>query len=153
MRAFLKAGADALSLHFDSGRLTEFNKLPDKGFPFGWLESLKTQTNFGGSGSSLIDEWEVKIHIAKADHIDSSHTQYERIIDECDHLARRLIWQYNVTLYGSTLIATADRDIYKTLMLDSVTREPFIKKYANPPCSGVILSFTLNAPDTTDVCP
>lgn len=152
VRAFLKAGADALQLHFDSGRITEFNSMRDKGFPFAWLESLSTQTITQTSGSTLIDEWAVVIHIAKLDSADSVQDQYEAIVDACDHLARKLIWQYNVILYGSTAITTANQNLYKLVTMDGISREPFIKRHADN-LTGVILSFTLITPDKTDVCP
>jgi len=152
VRAFLKAGADALTLNFDSGRITEFNKLADKGFPFEWVESLRAATTLGGSGSTLIDDWAVVIHIAKKDRTDSTQDEYEAIIDECDHIARQLIWQYNVILYGSASVSTANQDLYKLITMSEINREPFIKKHAD--ClTGIILSFNLNTPDKTDVCP
>ena len=152
VRAFLKSGADAIQMHFDSGRLTEFNSQRGKGFPFGWVESLNVSTDFGGSGAALIDEWAIKIHIAKLDSTDSTQSQYEAIVDECDQLARKLIWQYNIILQTATQISTTNQDLYKLVTLSGMKRDPFIKKHAD--ClTGVILSFALTSPDKTDVCP
>jgi len=150
VRAFLKAGADALKMQFDSGRITEFNKLADKGEPFAWVESLRTETDL--NNSTLIDNWDVNIHVAKFDTSDSVQDQYEAIIDACDQLARQLIWQYNVKLYDSTLTSDTNQALYKLITMSGIGREPFIKKHANPPMTGVILSFTLNIPDKTNVC-
>lgn len=152
IRTFLKAGADALSMDFDSGRVSEFASKSDKKFPFAWVEDLKASSDFGGA-ANLIDDWDVIIHIAKPDAADSLPYQYEAIIDECDNLARKLIWQYNVILYDSTNVTTANQDLYKLLTLSSVNRDPFYKRYGNPVMSGIVLSFTLNSPDKTDVCP
>lgn len=152
IRAFLKAGADAIAIHFDAGRLSEFNKVPDKRYPFAWVETLRASTDFGGSGALLIDNWTVSIHIAKKDFTDSLQDQYELIVDDCDHIARKLIWQYNIILYDSTAISTTNQALYKLITLSDISREPFYKKHAD--ClTGVILSFTLNTPDKTDVCP
>jgi len=152
IRTFLKAGADAVKVHFDSGRLTEFNSKRDKAYPFAWVESLQVNTSFGGSGSTLIDEWDVKIHIAKLDAADSIQDQYENIIDECDHIARQLIWQYNVILYSASTITTANQDLYRLITMSDISREPFIKMHSD--ClTGVILAFKLSTPDQTDVCP
>lgn len=150
VRAFLKAGADALKMQFDSGRITEFNKVADKLEPFAWVESLSAQTDF--NNSTLIDSWAIVIHIAKFDTLDSVQEQYETIVDECDQLARQLLWQYNYTLYGSSSVSTANQALYKLITLSNVDREAFIKKHANPITSGVILSFTLTVPDKTNVC-
>jgi len=152
VRAFLKAGADAIPTDFDSGRLTEFNSKRDKGYPFSWVESLRTSTDIQPSGSMLIDNWEVSIHIAMLDKADSRQEDYEPIIDACDLIARKLIWQYNQILYGSTEVSTANQTTYKLITLDGISRDPFIKMHAD--ClTGVILSFTLSVPDRTDVCP
>lgn len=150
VRAFLKAGADALSMQFDSGRLTEFNKVADKRQPFAWVESLNADTDF--NNSTLIDNWDVRIHISMFDTIDSVQSEYEAIIDTCDQLARKLIWQYNLKLYDSSLTSTANQAIYKLITLSGVSRESFIKRFANPPLTGVILAFTLTVPDKTNVC-
>lgn len=152
VRAFLKAGADAIPTDFDSGRLTEFNSKRDNAYPFSWVESLRTSTNFQTSGSMLIDNWEVVIHIAMLDKADSLQNDYELIVDACDTIARKLIWQYNQILYGSSNTSTANQTAYKLITMDGVSREPFIKQHAD--ClTGVILSFTLIVPDRTDVCP
>lgn len=152
VRTFLKAGADAIKINFDAGRLTEFNKVADKGFPFSWVAELKAKSDFGGSGSSLIDDWSVHIRIAKKDAVDSIQDDYEQIVDECDHIARQLIWQYNVILYSASNISTANQDLYKLITLSDLDREPFYKWGAD--ClTGVDLKFNLNSPDKTDVCP
>ena len=152
VRAFLKAGADAIPTDFDSGRLTEFNSKRDNSYPFSWVESLRTSTSFQTFGSTLIDNWEVSIHIAMLDKADSRQEDYEPIIDACDQIARKLIWQYNQILYGSSSTSTANQSAYKLITLDGVSHEPFIKQHAD--ClTGVILSFTLIIPDRTDVCP
>lgn len=152
IRLFLQAGADAVKVYFDAGRLTEFNSMKDKGFPFSWVEELKPKTTFGGSGASLIDDWSVKIRIAKLDKPDSIQDQYESIVDDCDDIARKLIWQYNIVLQTSSNITTANQDLYKLVTLSDVSRDPFYKWGADP-LTGVDLSFTLNSPDKTDVCP
>lgn len=152
VRTFLKAGADAVKIHFSAGRLTEFNKVKDKGFPFGWVHDLSTKSDLGGSGATLIDNWSVQIRIAKLDKTDSIEDQYELIINECDHIARQLIWQYNIILYSSSNVTTANQDLYKLITLSDIDRVPFYKWGAD--ClTGVDLTFTLNTPDKTDVCP
>jgi hypothetical protein len=151
VRTFLKAGADAIPIHFEAGRLTEFNSMKDKGYPFGWLATLKPDSDFGGSGSILIDDWGIEIHIGKMDRIDSVQDEYEAIVDECDLIAQKLIHQYNLALSGAGNILAANQDIYKLVSLSGFSREPFYKKQADR-VTGVILTFKLNAPDKTNVC-
>lgn len=152
VRAFLKAGADALKLQFDAGRLTEFNKVKDKKFPFEWIETLQAATGFQSSGSMLVDDWEVAIHIALQDSTDSVQDEYEALVDKADYIAQQLLWQYNVILMDSSATSTANQALYKLVTLSGVTRQPFYKKHAD--ClTGIILSFNLNAPDKTNLCP
>ena len=153
VRNFIKLGADALDIHFDSGRLTEFNSMRGKQEPFAWLESLSTSTELS-NGSTLIDEWDVTIHIARFDAMDSNQELYEAIVDSCDHIARQLIWQYNIILGSSDSLdtSTANRDLYRLTTMGSISREAFIKDHAD--CmTGIILAFKLTTPDKTDVCP
>lgn len=152
VRAFLKSGADAVKAHFDSGRLTEFNSVKDKGFPFVWVESPAAATEFGGSGASLNDDWDIKIHISKIDRADSIQDEYEALVDDCDLIATKLIWQYNYVLQSAPNVTTANQNLYKLVTMSSIKRDPFIKKHAD--ClTGIILSFSLNTPNLTDVCP
>lgn len=152
VRTFLKSGADAVKIYFDAGRLTEFNKFADKGFPFAWVYELGAASNFGGSGAMLIDDWSVKIRIAKIDATDSMQEQYESIVDDCDHIARQLIWQYNNILQGASGVSTVNQDLYKLITISDIDRTPFYKLGAD--ClTGVDLTLTLNTPDQTDVCP
>lgn len=151
VRAFLKAGADALKLQFEAGRLTEFNKIADKKMPFEWLETLKAASDFQTSGSTLIDDWSVGIHIALQDKTDSIPSEYELLVDEADYIAQKLIWQYNVKLMDSTATSTANQALYKLITISGIRRDPFYKKHAD--ClTGIELTFNLNVPDKTNVC-
>jgi len=142
VRTFIKSGVTALSLayRFNSGRISEFNSGRSNDYPFLWLESLMAGGDFTEGTQMPVDEWDIKIHIAKKDSVDSKAEQYEAIIDECDLIAQKLKYQLNQVVSG-----------YKTALISSITREPFIKKHADN-TTGVILSFTLIVPDQTDVC-
>lgn len=151
VRAFLKAGADALKLQFDAGRLTEFNKVKDKKFPFIWVETLVPDSDFQTSGSMLIDSWSTVIHVALLDKTDSVQDEYEALVDQADYIAQQLIWQYNVNLMNSTVVSTTNQSLYKKIQLSGISRPPFIKKHADV-LTGVALTFTLTTPNTTNVC-
>lgn len=141
IRTFIESGFEALSqnMPFGSGRITEFNSERSREYPHGWLESLSTGTDIFVTQSN-IDNWNIVIHIAKKDKPDSIETDYEPIIDDCDLIAQELIKKYNAVVNNSKLIT-----------MSGVTREPFIKQHAD--ClTGVIMSFTLTAPDKTSFC-
>lgn len=141
VRTFVKAGLDLLAgkIGFGNGRISEFNSQRSSSYPYAWLESLEVDSLLDGIVAPQ-EDWQVVIHIAKLDKADSSPDQYEAIIDECDLLAQKLTKQYHAVVSG-----------YKTTTIDNISRTPFIKKHAD--CTtGVILAFTLTAPDTASIC-
>lgn len=141
VRDFIESGVEALSpsMPFNSGRITEFNSARDNEYPFVWLESLSTDTEILEQGLPY-DNWQIVIHIAKKDTRGSSPKEYEAVVDSCDEIGQQLVKQYNNLVTGYSLVT-----------LEGVTRDPFIHKQADD-TSGVILSFTLRAPDTTNLC-
>jgi uncharacterized protein YecA (UPF0149 family) len=142
VRAFIKSGCEAVSVNypFNSGRLTEFNSQLNNTYPYLWLESLKTSVSLTTTQMPF-DNWEISIFIAKLDKMDSLPIQYESIVDDCDLIAQKLVYQLNQAVEG-----------FKLSILDNITREPFIKEKHVDCISGVNLSFTLGVPDTTNVC-
>lgn len=141
VRAFIKSGVDYLnqSIPFNSGRLTEFNSEPNKELPYIWLESL-TVTPIVNTFGAPQEDWNIILHIANIDKADSLPEQYEEIIDGCDLIGQELTKVYNDLLTDSKLV-----------VLDGLSREPFIKKHAD--ClTGVILSFNLQTWDTSSFC-
>jgi len=139
VRALLKQGVANLGnqIKFNSGRITEFNKELNKDFPYVWLESLQSDTTVI-IGQANIDKYKVVQHIANKDSADSTPEEYEAILDDCDYIAQQLILQYKLLVSDLTT-------------MDSVSRVPFIHKHADN-TTGIILSFELNSPDTTNVC-
>jgi hypothetical protein len=141
VRAFIKSGVDAIapSIPFNSGRISEFNSERSNEYPFIWLESLSSSVELLDSGLPY-DAWSIALHIAKKDAAGSSPAEYETIVDQCDFIGQQLVKQYNAIVSG-----------YTTVTLDGITRDPFIHRHADD-LTGIILSFTLNAPDTTNLC-
>lgn len=141
VRDFIKSGVVALSsaISFNSGRISEFNSERSNEYPFVWLESLSAGVELTEQGLPY-DGWNITIHIAKKDAAGSKPEEYELIVDECDYIGQQLVKQYNQSVTN-----------YHLVTLDGISREPFIHKHADD-TTGIILSFTLNAPDTTNLC-
>lgn len=141
VRDFIKSGVTAVnaSLPFSSGRITEFNSLPNKNYPYTWLESLTVSTTLTQNGLP-VDEWAITLHIVKKDQPGSSADEYEAIVDECDEYAQKFVKKYNAIV-----------EDHQTVSLSNINRVPFIHKHSDD-TSGVILSFTINAPDKTNLC-
>lgn len=142
VRTFVETGINDISsaIGFSSGRISEFVSKMGKENTFCWLESLSNSPEII-NGSTPFDNWNIAIHIAKKNALDTSNDDYETTIDECDNIAQKLQYKYNQSVSGFALVK-----------LLNISREPFIKKHGNPIQSGVILSFVLNGPDTTDIC-
>lgn len=142
VREFIKTGIDALnlSISFNAGLITDFNKERSNTYPTAWLETVTVDSTIQEQGTKQ-DNFPIALHIAKLDRIDSSPEEYEQLIDDCDLIAQKLINQYDSLLY----------DDYSLVSIESYSREPFIKKHAD--CmTGVLLTFTLITPATTNVC-
>lgn len=142
IRDFLKDGVSKInpSLHFGSGRLTEWNSTLNKEFPQVWWESIVEDSGDIVNQILPVDNYPISLHIGKLDKADSSTTEYEQIVDDCHYIAQQLIRQYNQVIENHTKIS-----------IESFSREPFLKKGAD--CiSGVILKFQLKGPDTTKLC-
>lgn len=135
----IKDGVDRLKLphEFGRGRISEFSSTRDHNYPIIWFETSPMSTSLS-QNSMPIDAWPIRLHIGRLDKEDSKTEQYEYIIDECDLIAQALSFIYNSVVTNSTFIT-----------IDSINREPFIKKHADS-VTGVLLSFTLTGPDTTD---
>lgn len=140
LKTFISDGVNTVnpSLDFGAGRVTEWNSNRSNEYPGVWLESPNSDTDI--PVQMPFDDWSVILHIGKKDHAGSSPEQYELIIDECDLIAQKLIKQYNDVLNG-----------YATITITGISRVPFIHKHADD-VTGVILSFTLRAPATVNLC-
>jgi hypothetical protein len=141
VRTFIESGVTALnpSLPFGSGRISEFDSERSHTYPMVWSESLQCTIVLMDNGTP-VNAWAVKLHIAKRDKTDSTAQQYEDIIDEADLIAQQLVKKYNAIIDG-----------YSKSWITSISRVPFIKSHAD--ClTGVLLSFTLNSVDETNLC-
>lgn len=143
VRTFINSGILTLieSFSYGSGRISEWNSDRGNSYPMIWLDEETFQPSTELANNTLPqDSWTINLHIARKDAVDSSPEQYTALIDDCDFTAQKLINIYNVSLSSSEEVA-----------ITNITRSPFIKKNAD--ClTGVMLSFTLVAPDKTNLC-
>jgi hypothetical protein len=143
VRTLIETGINTLveSYAYGGGRISEWNSDRGRSYPMIWLdeETFVASTSFVNF-SLPVNDWEINLHIARKDAVDSIEDQYVPLIDDCDLIAQKLIKNYNAVV--------SDSD---TISITGISRTPFIKKNAD--ClTGVVLSFTLNAPDKTNLC-
>lgn len=142
IRAFVKSGVDALvpAVSFNSGLLTFFNSNRTNQYPYVFQETGSISTDINFQTGPPLDQWEIILHIAYLDSMDSIPDQYELLVDKADEIAQKLITKYNQIVSG-----------YKNVTIEGIGREPFVHKHAD--ClSGVILTFTIVSPDKTNNC-
>ena len=127
------------TLEFGSGLITDFNAIRSHEYPAVWMNIAPVSGSNAPYGAPL-DVWEIELIIAQKDRMDSSPEEYEHIIDDCDEIAQKLMYNYNRLAAGYKMVSLSDRN-----------REPFVKKYAD--ClSGVVLTFRMTIPDQTNIC-
>lgn len=140
VRQFLEGGVNSLTPTptFDSGLYTFFNSNREWDYPVVFQEIAPVSTDL--PASAPVDSWEIILWISKQTLMDATPEQYEPLIDDCDLIAQKLIYQYRNVVSG-----------FKGMTIDSIQRTPFVKKNADV-LAGVTLTFTLKTQNTTDVC-
>lgn len=145
IREFIRKGCEAISpaVEFSFGQLTDWNAVPNKTYPHVLFETIKNAPISTELPHNTIpsDSVPILLRICKIDKMDSLPEVYEQLIDSCDNMAQRLIYQYNNLISG-----------YKTTTIKGIKREPFIKAMAADCLTGVTLRFNLDSQDKTDVC-
>lgn len=141
VREFIKTGVDLITppVEFGSGEINDFNSDRSHKYPSVWFP-ISPMSGDNAQAGAPVDDWDITLIVAQKDAMDSNPEQYEDIIDHCDELAQKLMYNYNKIVSG-----------YKLVTLSNRKREPFVKKYAD--CiTGVELTFTIHAPDQTNLC-
>lgn len=141
VRDFLESGVNELvpAVEFGAGLITDFNSIRNHQYPSVWQIDANSNSELLMSGAP-VDTWDIELVIAQKDRMDSSPTEYEHIVDDCDEIAQKLVYQYRNIVDG-----------YKMTTMTNVSREPFVKKFADV-LSGVTLKFSLISPDKTNLC-
>lgn len=143
VREFIKEGINLMNppIEFNEGTVPDFAGQRTNEYPSSLLvlETVETSIAF----SAPTDSWAIRLIIFKQDKLDSVAEVYEGMVDECDDIARKLIYKYRNIVEG-----------YKLVSMTSVTRTKFIKgKEFGADClTGIEINFTLTSPDTQNVC-
>lgn len=143
VRQFIKDGVNLINppIEFNEGTVSDFAGQRANQYPSSLLvlETVETSIEF----SAPTDSWAIRLIIFKQDKLDSIAEVYEAMVDECDDIARKLIYQYRNIVNG-----------YKLVSMKSVTREKFIKspEFGADCLTGIEINFSITAPDTENVC-
>jgi hypothetical protein len=122
---------------FGHGRQSDFNALPNKQYPFVWLDPLQGSGAFTEGTESYSKTYQVALSFLDLDSADSSAEEYGKILDRMEAIADKFV----------ILLNQAEVPI----VITGVTYTPAIKVFAD--ClTGQALTFTLQLPDTFDYC-
>lgn len=143
VRQFIRDGVNALSpvVEFNEGVVSDFAAQRSNQYPSTLLILEDVDTTI--TGSAPVDSWKVTLAVFRIDKLDSVPSVYEDMVDSCDTMAQKLIYQYRNIISG-----------YKLSKIENVKRTKFVKSTKHSPdcLTGVELSFDLMAPDQTNVC-
>ena len=143
VRTFIQDGVNAIVpvVEFNEGQLSDFAAQRSNQYPSTLLilEDVDTKVDM----SAPLDTWKINLSVFMQDRLDSTADIYEGLVDSCDDMARKLIYKYRNIISG-----------YKLVSMESVSRSKFVKspKYGPDCLTGVEISFTLTAPDKSNVC-
>lgn len=141
VRDFLEAGVNALDPPptFGYGLYSFFNSNRSWEYPLVFQETAPVNSEVP-TQSAPVDEWEIILHVANLTKLDAVPSEYEPLIDDCDLIAQKLIYQYRAQVSG-----------YKLVRIEGFSREPFTKINADL-LAGVTLRFNLKVTNQTNVC-
>lgn len=146
IRTFIRNGVNNLtpSVQFDEGVFTDWNARRDKSYPSILSELEETNSDILTSTTPLFDTWPIKLSLCLQDKIDSIPDFYEPLVDQCDDMARKLIYSYRALIAG-----------YKLMTIENIKRIKFVKssKKGADLLTGIELTFDLkNQDQSTDIC-
>jgi len=143
LREFLRLGVAALtpSIEFGSGRESEFASKLNKSYPIVWQLVKPVDVDMSNDLSAPVNTWDIELLVAQIDKLDSSNEEYEHIIDDCDFIAQKLMYQYRNVVSG-----------FKSVTIEGVSRTPFVKQKSPDINTGIILTFRIEETDKTNVC-
>lgn len=137
------------NINFVYARLTDFNQIRNKQYPFFQLEPLKSQANFNASNVTLTRTYPIVVNIYKLDAMDGTEDETTQILDETDVLCDQFIRLMNkISMNEDTTIKVST----DTIVLSGIRFDPFIKTFTADVTSGFKVSFNMEVPDDFDYC-
>lgn len=125
------------TVSFGYGRPTDFNAIPNKKYPFIWLDPLNATGGLTEGAYNYTKVYNIGLSFFDQDRVDSIQTQYAEILDNMNNLADKFLVRLN----------NADNIV----LLSSISQSPAIKVFAD--ClTGYTMTFTIQVPDQFNYC-
>lgn len=136
------------NIKFGYGRVSDFNQIKDKQYPYVWCDPLLSTINVD---ENFTETYSVSLFFYSYDEMDSTEDQYKLLLDQADNNVQAFIRLISESLQTEDSLSLVERYQTRNVGISNVTKEPIIKVLAD--CiTGWILRFNLTVPDQFDYC-
>lgn len=138
-------------IQFGYGRLSDFNAIKDKKYPYVWADPFEITPSFTEDRYNFTKAFNISISFMTMEKEGEASTEkdYPLNMDAMSDLADQFINKLNADTTGAedNTIALATQK----LLITRMSLQPYIKRFSDI-VTGYTLSFTLTIPDTFDYC-
>jgi hypothetical protein len=128
-------------IQFTYGRVSDFNMMRDKRYPFITLDPLQSTPVYAVDDTTNYSKtWLASMGFYQLDQEASTQDQYAKILDETDEMVDKFINKLNFYSLKSDLI-----------VITSINQTPFIKATADI-LTGHLLTFSMQVMDDFNYC-
>lgn len=135
------------SVSFGYGRLSDFNKIRDKKYPYIWSDVVSGSGSYTENAINLTKTYGVTLSFLDKDETANDQEQTNPILDAMSNLSDGFINKLNLSDFDETELAT----LTAMIQITNITHTRVIKDHADI-LSGWVVSFNLITPDDFDYC-
>lgn len=153
VRLLLQDVAQSLGdkIQFGYGRLSDFNAIKDKKYPYIWADPFEISPSFTEDRYNFTKQFAISISFMTLEQQGAASTEkdYPANMDDMSDLADKFINKLNADGTGpeDNTFALATQK----LTITGMRMQPYIKRFSDI-VTGYTLSFTLTVPDMFDYC-
>ncbi len=135
------------TISFGYGRLSDFNKIRDKKYPYIWSDVVSKSGSYTDNAINLTSTYAVTLSFLDKDETANDENQTNPVLDKMMDLSDEFINKLNLSDFNESELAT----ITDTLQITNITQNRVIKDHADI-LTGWVVSFSLIVPDDFDYC-
>lgn len=134
-------------ISFGYGRLSDFNKIRDKKYPYIWSDVVSKAGSYTENIINLTSTYSVTLSFLNKDETANDETQTNLILDAMFDLSEQFINKLNLADFDESELAT----ITSVIQITNIQHTRIIKDHADI-LTGWVVSFNLITPDDFDYC-
>lgn len=135
------------SVSFGYGRLSDFNKIRDKKYPYVWSDVVSRADSYTDNAINLTNTYTVTLSFLDKDETANDENQTNPILDAMSNLSESFIHKLNLSDFDESELAT----LTSMIQITNIQHTRVIKDHADI-LSGWVVSFNLITPDDFDYC-